>query len=195
MRIIATSLPEVVELAFEGDAFVDERGFFVETYHREKFFEAGIKDTFVQDNWSCSCKGTLRGLHYQLKKPQAKLCRVVKGEVLDIVVDIRRGSPTKGRWAAVVLSAELRNQIYVPWGFAHGFLARTDDTHFLYKCSEFYDPHDEYGISWTDPELAIPWGTSDPLLSPKDRLHPNLSSVADSQLPLSRASKVSSAAE
>ena len=166
LRKLATSLPEVWELRPEvhGDA----RGFVFESYHRERFVAAGVADDFVQDNHSRSAKGTLRGLHYQLHRPQSKLCRVVEGEALDVAVDIRLGSPNFGKWTSVVLSSAAHNEIYIPKGFAHGFLALTDSVQFLYKCSDYYDPTDEYGIVWNDPALAIRWGVTNPLISAKD---------------------------
>lgn len=148
----------------------------METYHRQKFSELGITDIFVQDNHSCSAKGTLRGLHYQLHHPQAKLCRVVEGEVLDVAVDIRVGSPNFGKWATVLLTGNDQNQIYIPHGFAHGFAALTENVQFLYKCSDFYDPADEHGILWNDPALNIPWDIACPIVSEKDS---NLSKLAD----------------
>jgi dTDP-4-dehydrorhamnose 3,5-epimerase len=131
----------------------------------------------VQDNHSCSVKGTLRGLHYQVHHAQAKLCRVVEGEALDVAVDIRLGSPTFARWTSLVLSAKEQNQIYIPPGFAHGFLALTETLQFLYKCSDFYDAKDERGILWNDPDLNISWGLSNPLISEKDRNQPRLADV------------------
>ena len=163
--------------------FRDARGFFVETYHLARIRELGIADSFVQDNHSCSRKGILRGLHYQLKYPQAKLCRVVEGEALDVVLDIREGSPHFGRWTSVLLSAERQNQIYVPPGFAHGFLAMTDTVHFLYKCSDYYHSEDEYGVLWNDPEVKIAWGIAEPVVSEKDRKLPRLSTIAKGRLP------------
>jgi dTDP-4-dehydrorhamnose 3,5-epimerase len=135
MERIETSLPGVFEL--RPPIFRDKRAFFLETYHLANFAELGIGDHFVQDNHSSSARGTLRGLHYQLQHPQAKLCRVVEGEALDVVVDIRVGSPQFGKWTSVLLSATTQNQIYVPAGFAHGFLALADTVQFLYKCSDF----------------------------------------------------------
>src|SRR5580700_2359955 len=160
---IETSLHGVCEL--RPKVFRDSRGFFMETYHRERFAELGISCSFVQDNHSRSAKGTLRGLHYQLHHPQAKLCRVVEGQALDVAVDIRWGSPTFGKHASVLLSSEDHNQVYVPSGFAHGFLALTDSVQFLYKCSDFYDPVDEHGVLWNDPEIGISWGVENPLVS------------------------------
>lgn len=167
LKRVDTRLPGVCEILLE--ARDDARGSFLETYHQKKFAALGITDVFVQDNHSTSAQGVLRGLHYQLKRSQAKLCRVIEGEALDVAVDIRTGSPHFGKWASVVLSAERRNQLYVPRGFAHGFLALSPRVQFLYKCSDFYDGADEYGIAHDDPDLKIAWGTTSPLLSEKDR--------------------------
>src|SRR5260370_6039421 len=139
-----TTLPGVYEL--RPVIHRDARGAFSETYHQAKFAELGIKDVFVQDNHSVSSKGTLRGLHYQLRHAQAKLCRVVEGEALDVALDIRVGSPHFGKWTVVVLSAEKQNQLYIPAGFAHGFLALSERVQFLYKCSDFYHAADEHGV-------------------------------------------------
>lgn len=178
---VETSLPGVWELRMK--AHRDERGFFLETYHKKLFEELGITDTFVQDNHSCSMRGVLRGLHYQLKRSQSKLCRVIVGEALDVIVDIRQGSPTRGQWTSVVLSAKKHNAIYIPAGFAHGFLALKDSTHFIYKCSDYYDPGDEHGIRWNDPSLKIRWSSAKPVLSDKDQSHPILERVPSSLLP------------
>jgi dTDP-4-dehydrorhamnose 3,5-epimerase len=178
---VETSLPGVIEL--RPKIFRDARGFFMETYHRSKFANVGITDEFVQDNHSCSARGTLRGLHYQLHRPQAKLCRVVEGEALDVAVDIRLGSPYFGKCATVLLSAKEQNQIYVPAGFAHGFLALADTVQFLYKCSDFYDPADEHGILWNDPALDIPWNIAHPIVSEKDLKSPKLADVPPELLP------------
>ena len=155
----------------------------METYHAGQFAELGIPDVFVQDNHSRSARGILRGLHYQLHHSQAKLCRVVEGEALDIAVDIRIGSPHFGKWTSVLLSAEKHNQIYIPSGFAHGFLALTDNVQFLYKCSDFYRAGDEHGIAWNDPDLNISWGVENPLVSDKDAKLPNLANIARELLP------------
>ena len=155
----------------------------METYHQAQFAALGISDSFPQDNHSCSMKGTLRGLHYQLHHPQTKLCRVIEGEALDVAVDIRVGSPHFGKWTSVRLSAQLGNQVYVPAGFAHGFLALTERVQLLYKCSDFYDPTDERGIAWNDPGLAITWGVSDPLVSAKDAKYPTLAGTPREFLP------------
>jgi dTDP-4-dehydrorhamnose 3,5-epimerase len=178
---VKTSLPDVWEL--QPKVFRDARGFFLETYNWNRFAEIGIHETFVQDNHSRSAKGTLRGLHYQLRHGQAKLCRVVEGEAFDVAVDIRWGSPTFGKWASVLLSSEKQNQIFIPAGFAHGFLALSDSVQFLYKCSDFYDPSDEHGIRWNDPALAISFPISDPLISEKDAQYGPLAGVPQEFLP------------
>ncbi len=175
MKRIDTDLPGVCVI--QPEVHADERGFFMETYHREKLARIGIHDVFVQDNHSRSVQGTLRGLHYQLHKPQSKLCRVIQGKVLDVAVDIRVGSPHFKRWVSVVLSAENKQQIYIPAGFAHGFLVLSETAEFLYKCSDFYSPEDQRGVAWDDPDLAIAWGIQDPILSVKDRASPRLSAV------------------
>jgi dTDP-4-dehydrorhamnose 3,5-epimerase len=181
LQRVETSLPDVWEL--HPKVFRDARGFLIETYNQKRFSEHGILETFVQDNHSRSAKRTLRGLHYQLRHAQAKICHVIEGEVLDVAVDIRLGSPTFGKWASVLLSAEKQNQIYIPAGFAHGFVARTDSVQFLYKCSDFYDPDDEHGIIWNDPDLAIKWGFSNPLISEKDSTYPSLAEMKSEFLP------------
>ena len=173
MRVLETALPEV--LVVEPSAFGDQRGFFLESYQQERYREAGIRENFVQDNLSRSRKGVLRGLHYQLQRPQGKVVRVVNGEVLDVAVDIRKGSPRFGQSVAVLLSAENRRQLYVPPGFAHGYCTLSDTADFLYKCTDVYTPADEYGIAWDDPALEIDWPQLDLLLSDKDRQNPLLS--------------------
>jgi dTDP-4-dehydrorhamnose 3,5-epimerase len=181
LQKLDTSLPEVFEI--QPKVFRDARGFLLETYHQKTYAALGIFDTFVQDNQSCSAKGTLRGLHYQWPHAQAKLCRLVEGEALDVAVDIRLGSPSFGKWTSVWLSAERQNQIYIPAGFAHGFVALTDKVQFLYKCSDFYDPSAEHGILWNDPDLAISWGISNPLISEKDSKYPTLAAAPRDLLP------------
>ena len=181
LQKIETSLPEVWEL--RPAIFRDTRGFFIESYNQARFAETGIAHTFVQDNHSCSVKGTLRGLHYQLHHAQAKLCRVIEGEALDVAVDIRTGSPTFGKWAGVVLSATAHNQIYIPRGFAHGFLALTERVQFLYKCSDFYDAADELTILWSDPDIAISWNIASPLLSERDAKASPLAAIPRELLP------------
>jgi dTDP-4-dehydrorhamnose 3,5-epimerase len=181
MERVETSLPGVFEL--RPAVHCDSRGFFIETYHRAKLASLGIDDAFVQDNHSRSSRGTMRGLHYQLHHAQAKLCRVIEGEALDVAVDIRLGSPHFGEWTSVLLSAAKQNQIYVPTGFAHGFLALTHTVQFLYKCSNYYAPSDECGILWNDSDLAISWGTVSPVLSQKDANNPRLREIACERLP------------
>jgi dTDP-4-dehydrorhamnose 3,5-epimerase len=181
MEKVPTALPGVVEL--RPKIFRDPRGFFLETYHREKFAELGITADFVQDNHSRSSRGTLRGLHYQLPHAQGKLCRVIEGEVLDVAVDIRLGSPTFGKWTSVVLSADHSNMIYVPAGFAHGFLTLSESAQFLYKCSDVYAPKDEHGIAWNDPDINIAWGIDNPLVSEKDGRYTRLSEMPREFLP------------
>ena len=173
MKVIPTEHPEV--LLVEPDVYLDPRGFFMETYHAKKFAEAGLPAEFLQDNHSHSVRGVLRGLHYQLQHPQGKLVRVVTGEVLDVAVDIRKGSPRFGQCVSALLSAENRLQLYVPPGFAHGFCTVSEQADFLYKCTDVYTPGDEYGIAWDDPALAIEWPQLDYLLSDKDRENPVLS--------------------
>lgn len=161
----------------------DTRGFFMETYHQRKFAELGITDTFVQDNHSRSTKGTLRGFHYQLRHAQAKLCRVVEGEAFDVALDIRVGSPHFGKWAGVILSASKQNQLYIPAGFAHAFLALSESVQFLYKCSDFYEPADEHGVFWGDQEIGIPWECDRPLVSERDAKYRRLADILQEHLP------------
>lgn len=156
----------------EPTVFGDERGYFMETYHKEEFKKAGLDFSFVQDNQSKSKKGVLRGLHFQYTKPQGKLVRVIKGEVFDVAVDLRKDSPTYGKWEGVILSDENKKQFYVPEGFAHGFLVLSDEAEFIYKCTDFYDSEDEGGILWNDPDIGIKWPVDDideVILSEKDR--------------------------
>lgn len=181
MHRINTALPGVFVL--QPRVFEDARGFFLETYNSETFAALGIRGNFVQDNHSKSERGTVRGLHYQLKHPQAKLCRVIQGEVWDVSVDIRRGSPTFGHWAGSILSAENKRQIYIPRGFAHGFCVLSETAEFLYKCDEVYHPEDQYGVIWNDTTLNIKWGVENPILSPKDSLLPRLQDIAPEVLP------------
>ena len=179
---IPTSVPDLYII--EPTVFGDERGFFMETYNKKEFQELGIELEFVQDNHSRSKKGTLRGLHFQKEFPQAKLVRVIKGEVFDVVVDIRKESATFGRWFGVALSEEKKRQLFIPEGFAHGFLALTGIVEFTYKCSDYYHPEDEGGIIWNDSDIAIDWplkeyGINELILSDKDR---KLPTVRDLQL-------------
>jgi dTDP-4-dehydrorhamnose 3,5-epimerase len=177
VRFVDTDLPGVVVI--EPDVHADGRGFFLETYHAAKYREHGIDGPFVQDNHSRSAGGTLRGLHLQLGRPQGKLVRAIEGEIYDVAVDVRRGSPTFGRWVAVALSAENFRQCYVPPGFAHGFCVVTPIAQVEYKCTDLYDPDSEIGIAWNDPALAIRWPVSEPLLSSRDRGHPTLAELAE----------------
>jgi dTDP-4-dehydrorhamnose 3,5-epimerase len=182
MKKIETAIEGVILI--EPGVYQDERGFFFESYHQAKFSELGIADHFVQDNHSKSVKGTLRGLHYQIEYPQAKLCRVIQGEVLDVAVDIRRGSPWFGKFVSMILSAENRQQIYIPQGFAHGYLVLSETAEFLYKCSNFYYPEYERGLLWNDPEIGIDWNIENPTLSAKDKKHLPLSNIALNDIPV-----------
>ena len=167
MNIVVTDLPDV--LLIEPNIFGDARGFFVETFHEAKLRAAGFDWRFVQDNHSRSRRGVLRGLHYQVRRPQGKLIRVARGEIFDVAVDIRRGSPTFGRWTCAVLNDENLRQIFVPPGFAHGFCVLSEVADVEYKCTEFYAPELERTILWNDPAIGIAWPLADPLLSDKDR--------------------------
>ena len=176
MNVIKTKLKDC--LIIEPKVFGDERGFFLETFQVERYAElAGVSLTFVQDNQSRSSKGVLRGLHFQRTKPQGKLVRVVRGEVYDVAVDIRSGSPTYGQWEAVILSEENKTQFWVPPGFAHGFLVLSDTADFEYKCTDYYDPSDEGSLLWNDPDLNISWPENDPNLSEKDANAPKLADL------------------
>ena len=167
MRVEPTSVPGV--MIIEPRVFTDARGFFMETYHRARFTEAGLAHEFVQDNQSHSVRGTLRGLHYQIQHPQGKLIRVVRGEVFDVAVDLRRSRPTFGRWIGVYLSEENKRQLYVPPGFAHGFCVVSDEADFFYKCTDYYHPEFERTVLWNDPDLGIDWPVREPVVSEKDR--------------------------
>jgi dTDP-4-dehydrorhamnose 3,5-epimerase len=182
MKILSGSLPGV--FIIEPQVFHDERGLFLETYHRRRYTEAGIEPIFVQDNFSLSIRGTIRGLHYQLQHAQAKLIQVIEGIIYDVVVDVRRGSPSFGHWAGTHLSGENKHQLFLPKGFAHGFCVTSEIAHVLYKCTDFYAPDDEGGILWSDPALAIDWPVSEPLISEKDSQYPRLADVPLERLPL-----------
>ena len=170
MNVLQTILPGVVII--EPVVHRDARGFFLEVYHEEKYRAAGIDVRFVQENHSRSMRDTLRGLHWQHRRPQAKLVRVIAGEIYDVAVDIRRGSPTFGQWTAATLSAENVRQMFVPEGFAHGFCVTSDVAEVEYKCTDVYDPGGEAGLPWNDPSLAIAWPVTSPVLSEKDTRHP-----------------------
>ena len=169
MNVIQTNLPEV--FIIEPRVFGDDRGFFYESFNAKKFAElTGVEASFVQDNHSLSAKNVLRGLHYQIRQPQGKLVRVVSGEVFDVAVDIRRSSPTFGQWAGVVLSAENKRQMWIPTGFAHGFLVLSDSAEFLYKTTDYWAPEHERCLQWDDPAVAIQWPlVGAPVMSAKDQ--------------------------
>jgi dTDP-4-dehydrorhamnose 3,5-epimerase len=175
MKVIPSRIPDV--LIIEPRVFSDDRGFFFESYNLDEFKKAGITSEFVQDNHSRSLKNTLRGLHYQVNPGQDKLVRVILGEVFDVAVDIRFNSPTFGKWVGLHLSAENRQQVFIPKGFAHGFCVLSEVAEFEYKCSEFYSPQDERGILWNDPELQIDWPVKFPILSEKDKVNPHFYSI------------------
>lgn len=182
LKFIETALPGV--MVIEPDVIKDSRGFFMEIFHQKKYAGCGISKPFVQDNFSRSCKGTLRGLHYQLNHPQAKLVYVTTGEIYDVVVDIRRGSPTFGKWVGVYLSSENRRQLFIPEGFAHGFCVLSETVDFFYKCTDLYHPGDDHVILWSDPALGIDWPVKDPLLSAKDSRQLSLKDVPQELLPV-----------
>jgi dTDP-4-dehydrorhamnose 3,5-epimerase len=181
VRVVSTAIPGVVII--EPKVHQDGRGFFLETYHAERYREHGIAGPFVQDNHSRSVAGTVRGLHLQLRHPQGKLIRVIEGEIFDVAVDVRRNSPTFGRWVGINLSADNFRQVYVSPGFAHGFAVVSPTAQVEYKCTDIYDPASEVGIAWNDPALAIAWPVSDPTLSPRDARHPSLATLTD-KLPI-----------
>ena len=166
-------IPEVILI--EPVVFEDERGFFMETYKYSDFSNFGIKERFVQDNHSKSKKGVLRGLHYQKNpKAQGKLVRCIRGKIFDVAVDIRKGSPTFGKWVGVILSEENKRMLYIPKGFAHGFCVLSDEAEVVYKCTEEYSPENDRGIIWNDKDIGIKWPIKDPILSEKDKKHPTL---------------------
>lgn len=173
MRIKRSEIfPDV--LIIEPEVFKDERGFFVETYRLKRYLERGLKASFVQDNLSYSKKHVLRGLHYQIGKPQGKLLWVVKGEIFDVVVDLRKSSPNFGKWFGMKLASDSSTQLYIPEGFAHGFCVTSEEAIVCYKCTDYYSPAHERGIRWDDPDLGIPWPISDPIISEKDTQFPFL---------------------
>ncbi|WP_217900122.1 dTDP-4-dehydrorhamnose 3,5-epimerase [Noviherbaspirillum humi] len=169
MKAVSTSIPDV--LILEPTVFGDDRGFFFESFNARRFQElTGVAAEFVQDNHSKSAKNVLRGLHYQIQQPQGKLVRVVSGEVFDVAVDIRKSSPTFGKWVGATLSAENKRQLWIPEGFAHGFVVLSDSAEFLYKTTDYWAPEHERSILWSDPEIGVQWPIEDvPLLSAKDR--------------------------
>jgi dTDP-4-dehydrorhamnose 3,5-epimerase len=176
MKFVPTALPGVIRI--EPRVFRDERGYFLEIYHQRKFRDNGICEPFVQDNHSYSAvRGTLRGLHAQLLHPQGKLVRAILGEIFDVAVDLRPGSPTFGKWVGEVLSGENLRQLYVPGGFAHGFCVLSESAHVQYKCTELYDPADEIVVAWNDPEIGIEWPVAQPTLNERDRTAPRLAEI------------------
>lgn len=180
MKVTEASLEGV--RVIETQVFGDERGYFTETYHQERYREFDIDRRFVQDNLSFSTKGCLRGLHFQITHPQAKLVQVITGEAFDVAVDIRTDSPTFGQWTGVRLSGQSGRQLFIPEGFAHGFIVLSDSAHFLYKCSEVYHPEDEGGILWSDPDISIEWPMDPTAVSDKDARYPLLSQIPRDRL-------------
>ena len=167
MNVRPTALPDV--LIVEPTVFQDDRGFFLESFNANRFAQHGLPTVFRQDNWSRSRRGVLRGLHYQLCQPQGKLVCVTRGEIFDVAVDIRRGSPTFGRWVGTVLSEHQPRFLWIPPGFAHGFCALAEAADVVYKCTDVYRADDDRGILWSDPSIGIAWPLEEPVLSPKDR--------------------------
>lgn len=184
MKVISTEIPEV--LIIEPDVYGDSRGFFMETWNKQKYIEHGLNVDFVQDNHSRSAQGVLRGLHYQLKKPQGKLVRVSNGVVFDVAVDVRIGSPTFSKWVGVELSGDNFKQLYVPPGFAHGFCVISESADFIYKCTEFYAPEFEHGIIWNDSDISIEWPGENFRVSEKDKNNKYLKNMGD-LLPIYKA--------
>jgi dTDP-4-dehydrorhamnose 3,5-epimerase len=187
MDVVPQELPEV--LLIKPKVFGDERGYFIETFSQERYKQAGIALPFVQDNLSRSKRGTLRGLHLQQPHAQGKLVSVVEGEVFDVAVDVRRGSPTFGRWVGVSLSDKNHHQLYVPPGFAHGFCVTSDNALFSYKCTDLYHPECELGVAWDDPALAIRWPVATPLVGAKDQTNLPLSKIDPARLPSYEATR------
>lgn len=177
MNVVKTEIPEI--LILEPRLFGDHRGFFMETFHADRYAAHGIRGPFVQDNLSRSGRGVLRGLHLQNPRPQGKLVTVLHGRVLDVAVDVRNGSPTFGRHVAVVLSDENRRQLWVPRGFAHGFAVLSETADFFYKCDSLFSPPDEITVRWDDPAIGIDWGVAAPILSARDAAAPLLAEVGN----------------
>jgi dTDP-4-dehydrorhamnose 3,5-epimerase len=184
MEAVSLEIPEVKLL--KPKRFGDKRGFFQQVYQQNLYKDIGIDSNFVQDNWSRSTKGVLRGLHYQLKNPQAKLVFVISGSVFDVAVDIRKGSPTFGKWVGAVLTEENGHQLFVPRGFAHGFVVLSKTVDFFYKCDNFYTPGDEYGVLWSDSNIGIDWPTKElsATVSEKDEIASCLKNIPDENLPI-----------
>lgn len=186
MRVTPIDIPGV--LLLEPSVLSDHRGCFAETYHAQRYADAGITERFVQDNCSRSVRNTVRGLHFQEPHAQGKLVMALDGTVYDVVVDIRKGSPTFGKWYGVELSGKNLQQMYVPPGCAHGFCVTSETATFLYKCTAYYSPKDDHGVLWNDPALGIPWPVSQPILSPKDQTHRTLAAM-DAELPFYKATR------
>jgi dTDP-4-dehydrorhamnose 3,5-epimerase len=182
MYFTKTKLPGVI--IFEPKMFSDQRGYFLETWNKKRYEDIGLCETFVQDNISFSKKGVLRGLHYQYPQSQGKLVQVLSGRVLDVAVDIRRGSPTFGDWIAEELSEENHRQIYIPEGFAHGFCVKSEAAVFAYKCTDFYNSETECGIIFNDPDLGIDWSVAEPIVSDKDAAFPRLKDIPPEKHPV-----------
>jgi dTDP-4-dehydrorhamnose 3,5-epimerase len=188
MKFVRSSvLPEI--MIIEPDIFRDDRGHFLETYQAQRYLEHGIPASLVQDNLVYSTRGVLRGLHYQLGRPQGKLVWVVQGEVFDVAVDIRQGSPTFGKWTGATLSSDKYPQVYIPGGFAHGYCVSSEIAIVAYKCTDYYVPKEERGIKWNDPSLGIKWPVDEPILSDKDATHPTLESLPAEELPIFEPNK------
>ncbi len=181
MKTIETSLPGA--LILEPQVFGDSRGFFYESYHQSRYHEAGVREDFVQTNVSRSAKGVLRGLHYQWPNPQGKLVSVLEGEVFDVAVDIRQGSPNFGQWIGVMLTAENHRHFWIPAGFAHGFCVLSEFATFTYQCTALYDASADAGVRWNDADIGIDWPISEPLLSDKDGKTPLLKDISPNRLP------------
>jgi dTDP-4-dehydrorhamnose 3,5-epimerase len=186
MNVIKTDLPGV--LVIEPRVFGDERGFFMESWNGRRYGEVGLPSSFVQDNLSYSAHGVLRGLHFQTPQPQGKLVSVLQGEVFDVAVDIRVGSPTFGEWTGTTLSAENKRQFYIPPDFAHGFVVTSRAALFFYKCTDYYAPASEGTVLWNDPDIGIKWPIVEPILSDKDRVAPPLRKMSEDALPRYAAS-------
>ena len=187
MKVIETSLPGV--LVFEPEAFTDDRGFFIESWHLERYSEAGIELPFVQDNVSFSKKGVLRGLHYQHPQSQGKLVQALLGEVFDVAVDIRKNSSSFGKWVGQILSCENHMQMYIPPGFAHGFCVLSEPALFAYKCTDFYCHDAEGTVLWNDPDIGIAWPVEKPTVSDKDSTAQSLKDIPSERLPVFESKK------
>ncbi len=182
MKVIASSLPGVCVV--EPNVFGDHRGFFMESYQKQRYMDNGIDTIFVQDNISFSVRNTLRGLHYQYPRGQAKLVQVLQGEIFDVVVDIRKGSPTWGQWLGVTLSSDNKRQVFIPVGYAHGFCVTSETALFAYKCSDYYLPEDEGGVRWDDPHIGIQRPIKSPILSDRDKNYSSLDEIPEERLPV-----------